>query len=151
MAWIWLNILREHCASAILLVLLLPATLFVNWRLGMMLVVLLVFFSALTALIMHRTEKLQGEVEQFHTGLAAHASDAFGNLPVIQSFTRIERETTALRDIITRLLAAQTPVLVWWAAAQMIARAAATLTMLAILIYGIMLSRAGLASIGEIV
>jgi ATP-binding cassette subfamily B protein len=151
MAWIWLNILREHCASIILLVLLLPATLFINWRLGIMLVVLLMLFSGLTALVMHRTEKLQGEVEQFHTGLAAHASDAFGNLPIIQSFTRIERETAALRDIIHKLLAAQTPVLVWWAFAQMIARAAATLTMLGILIYGIILNRSGLASVGDIV
>ena len=151
MAWIWLNILREHCASVILLGLLLPATLFINWRLALMLVLLLGVFSSLTAFVMYRTQKLQGEVEQFHTGLAEHASDAFGNLPVIQSFTRIERETAALRDIINKLLAAQSPVLVWWAFAQMVARASATLTMLGILIVGITLNRAGLATVGEIV
>ncbi len=150
-AWIWLNILREHCASVILLGLMLPATLFINWRLALMLLLLLALFSGLTAFVMYRTEKLQGDVEQFHTNLAAHASDAFGNLPVIQSFTRIERETAALRDIINNLLRAQTPVLVWWAFAQMIARASATLTMLGILIVGITLNRAGLATVGEIV
>lgn len=150
-AWIWLNILREHCTSLILLGVMLPATLFINWRLAVMLLLLLVLFTVLTACVMHRTERLQGDVEQFHTDLAAHASDAFGNLPVIQSFTRIERETAALRDIINNLLRAQTPVLVWWAFAQMIARASATLTMLGILVSGIALNRAGLATVGEIV
>ncbi len=45
---------------------------------------------------MRRTEALQGQVEEFNSGLAAHASDALGNVAVIQSFTRAKAEKDAV-------------------------------------------------------
>jgi glucan exporter ATP-binding protein len=148
---LWLTFFRENCASFVALFLLLPATLFVNWRLASLLIVLVFVFGVVTTFVLRRTEELQRKVERHNSDLAEHASDALGNVPVIQSFTRIETETHALRRIIDDLLAAQIPVLSWWAVAAVASRASATLTLLGIFMLGTWLHLNGLASIGEIV
>ncbi|HEX2553179.1 MAG TPA: glucan ABC transporter ATP-binding protein/ permease [Microvirga sp.] len=151
MAWLWLGFFREHLASLIALGVLLPLTLFLNWRLGLLLLVLVLVFAVLTGIVMRKTEVLQGSVEAYHSNLAEHASDALGNVPVIQSFTRIEAETSALRNIIHQLLQAQNPVLSWWALASVATQASATLTVTAIFLVGTWLHLRGVASVGEIV
>ena len=151
MAWVWLNFFREHFSALLSVGVLLPLTLFVNWRLGAILVVLVLVFTALASYVLRRTETLQGEVEQFQSGLAAHASDALGNVAVIQSFTRARAEKEAMRTIIHDLLRVQIPVLSWWALANVATRASGTLTMTAIFITGIALHQKGAATVGEIV
>ncbi|OAI22650.1 cyclic beta-1,2-glucan ABC transporter [Methylosinus sp. R-45379] len=151
MAGLWLSFFRENCASFVALFVLLPATLFVNWRLALPLIVLVIVFGALTSFVLRRTEQLQSKVERHHSSLAEHASDALGNVAVVQSFTRVQSETNALRRIIDELLAAQIPVLSWWALAAVASRASATLTLLVIFLLGAWLHLQGLASIGEIV
>ncbi len=147
----WLGFFRDHLAALISLGVLLPLTLFVNWKLGLILVVLVMVFTALTTFVMRRTETLQGRVEAYNSGLAAHASDALGNVAVIQSFTRAKAEKEAMRDIIQNLLAAQIPVLSWWALANVATRASATITMTAIFVTGIFLYQAGTTTVGEVV
>jgi ATP-binding cassette, subfamily B, beta-glucan exporter len=151
MAWLWLGFFREHFSALVALGVLLPLTLFLNWRLGLLLVALVLLFTVLTAIVLRKTETLQGVVERYHSNLAEHASDALGNVPVIQSFTRIEAETRALQGIIHQLLQAQNPVLSWWALASVATRASATLTITSIFIVGTWLHLNGLATIGEIV
>lgn len=151
MASVWLSFLREHCASFVSLFVLLPMTLFLNWRLGALLIVLVFVFGAITAYVFHHTESLQGKVETYHTDLAERASDALGNIAIIQSFTRVEAEATSLKSISDELLRAQMPVLSWWAIATVAARTSATVTILAIFIVGAWLFTKGLATIGEIV
>jgi ATP-binding cassette subfamily B protein len=151
MAWLWLGFFRDHFSTLISLTVLLPMTVFLNWRLGFLLVILVVVFAFLTGYVLRKTETLQGSVERYHSSLAEHASDALGNVPVIQSFTRIEAETRALRGIIHQLLQAQNPVLSWWALASVATRAAATITVTAIFLIGTWLHLRGLATIGEIV
>jgi ATP-binding cassette, subfamily B, beta-glucan exporter len=151
MAWLWLSFFREHCAAIILLVVLLPASLIINWQLGLLLLSLLILFSVLTAGVLRKTETMQGAVEAYNSQLAEHASDALGNVPVIQSFTRIDKEARALRTISDQLLAAQIPVLSWWALAAVATRASATLTVLAIFLLGTWLNLNGKATVGEIV
>ncbi len=148
---VWLSFFRENCASIAMLFVLLPATLFVNWRLGLVLVVLVAFFGVLTTAVLRRTQGLQARVEVFNAELAERASDALGNVPVIQSFTRIERESRSVRRIIDRVLAAQLPVLSWWALAAVATRASATLSLLAIFVIGVGLHLHHLATIGVIV
>ena len=148
---LWLSFFRENCASAVALFVLLPMTLLLNWRLGAVLIVLVTVFGLLTAFVLRRTETLQGAVERYAADLAEHASDALGNVPVIQSFTRIENESRAMRRIIDDLLAAQMPVLSWWAIAAVATRASATLSILTIFLLGAWLHLQNLATIGEIV
>ena len=67
--------------------------------------------------VLRKTEALQGAVEGYQTALAERAADALGNVSVIQSFTRVDAEKRAMRDVIDALLRAQLPVLSWWALA----------------------------------
>ncbi|GAU82526.1 glucan ABC transporter ATP-binding protein/ permease [Bosea sp. BIWAKO-01] len=148
---LWLSFFREHCASFVALFILLPFTLWKNWQLGLLLISLVVLFGTLTAFVLRKTEQLQSNVEGYHSNLAERASDALGNVPVIQSFTRIEAEVRGLRNTIASLLEAQLPVLSWWAIATVATRASATLTVLAIFVVGTWLLMMGQTTVGEIV
>ena len=151
MAWIWLSFFRDHCAGLMMLGVLLPMTLFGNWRLALILVGLLGLFALLTAVVARKTHSMQNAVESYQSSMAEHAADVIGNVSVIQSFTRIGAETTALRHLIHHVLSAQVPVLTWWAMASMITRAATSLSLLSIFIVGVSLNRQGLASLGDVV
>jgi glucan exporter ATP-binding protein len=148
---IWQSFFREHCAGFVALTILLPLTLFLNLRLGAMLLALVVGFGLMMNFVLRKTQGLQGNVDLRHSDLAERVSDVLGNLPVIQSFTRIDEEKSALAALIDRVLSAQLPVLSWWAVAAVATRASATLTLLAIFVTGIWLDMNGLATIGEIV
>jgi ATP-binding cassette, subfamily B, beta-glucan exporter len=151
MFWLWLGFFRDHCAAIVSLIVLLPLTLFINWRLALLLVALVVVFAVLTGLIVNKTARMQGSVENYHSELAEHATDAFGNIPVIQSFTRINAELQHLRGVIDRLLRAQIPVLSWWAIVSVATRASSTITVTAIFLLGTYLHYHDLATIGDIV
>jgi ATP-binding cassette, subfamily B, beta-glucan exporter len=148
---LWLSFFREHFAAFIALFILLPLSLFINWRLASLLVVLCVVFTGLTALVIRKTEKLQSKVEGHYTALAERTSDALSNVALVQGFSRVEAEVTSLRNEVDRLLAAQMPVLSWWAMIAVLTRSATTLTMLSIFLLGIYLNSQNLATIGEIV
>lgn len=151
MFWLWLGFFRDHCAALVSLLVLLPFTLFINWQLGLLLVVLVVLFAFLTGFVIHKTGQMQNRVETYHSDLAEHTSDAIGNIPVIQSFTRVNDELTQLRRVIDRVLAAQIPVLSLWAIVSVATRASSTLTVTAIFLLGTYLHLNGQASIGDIV
>jgi ATP-binding cassette subfamily B protein len=85
-----------------------------------------------------------------NASLAERVSDVLGNLPVVQSFARIEEEARALRRLTDRLLNAQFPVLTWWALASVATRSSSTLALLAIFLTGVWLDIRGLTTIGEI-
>ncbi|WP_029354609.1 glucan ABC transporter ATP-binding protein/ permease [Bosea sp. 117] len=148
---LWLAFFREHCAGMVALVVLLPIAVYVNWRLGILLVGLLGIFMALTYFVLNRTQGMQRQVERLQSDLAERSADALGNVAVIQSFTRIEAEVRGLRQTMENVLAAQIPVLSWWAIVSVGTKAATTLTILAIFLVGIWLHINGLATIGEIV
>jgi ATP-binding cassette, subfamily B, beta-glucan exporter len=148
---LWLSFFREHFAGVVSLFVLLPLTVLVNARLGALLVALVIVFGLTMNLVLRRTEARQDAVGRISSDLAERVSDALGNVPVIQSFARIDEETHALRKLIDAVLAAQLPVLSWWAAAAIATRACATLTLFAIFIVGIWLNIDGLATVGEII
>ena len=148
---LWLGFFRENFAAFVALIIMLPLALFLNWRLAILLIALCVVFAVLTTLIVNRTWELQSAVEAHYSDLAARASDALGNVALVQSFARIEAEVSGIRNVVTHLLAAQIPVLSWWALLSILTRASTTLTILAIFLVGIWLHMNGQATIGEIV
>jgi glucan exporter ATP-binding protein len=148
---LWLGFFRDHLAAFVSLLVLVPLALFINWRLAILLIVLCVLFAILTAVVLRKTESLQRSVQAHHSGLAERASDALGNIALVQSFARVEHEVTALRSVSDQLLAAQFPVLSWWAVVAVLTRASTTLTVLSIILLGSWLFQHGLISIGEIV
>ncbi|MGB9319139.1 MAG: glucan ABC transporter ATP-binding protein/ permease [Pseudolabrys sp.] len=146
----WLGFFREHLAAFVSLLLLVPLTLLINWRMAILLIVLCVLFAALTALVLHKTETLQTKVQTYHSDLTERASDAIGNIALVHSFVRVESEVVALKSISERLLAAQYPVLSWWAVATVLTRASTTLAILSIVALGAWLFRNYLITVGEI-
>jgi len=148
---LWLSFFRENFAALVSLFILLPLSLFLNWRLASLLIILCVLFAALTSYVLHKTSALQTSVEKYYSDLAERASDALGNVALVQSFARVEAEVMGLRGVVERLLGAQMPVLSWWAVMTVLTRASTTVTLLSIFILGTWLFFQNLTSIGEIV
>jgi ATP-binding cassette, subfamily B, beta-glucan exporter len=148
---LWLGFFREHFAAILSVVVLLPLSLYINWRLAILLFLLCLVFTVLTTLVVRKTYGMQSEVEERYGDLSARASDALGNVALVQSFVRIDAEVQGLRYVADSLLAAQMPVLSWWALVTVITRASTTITVLAIFAVGIALHEQGLTSVGEIV
>ena len=112
---------------------------------------LCVVFTALTTFVVRKTYGMQSEVEEHYSNLSARASDALGNVALVQSFVRIGDEVQGLRLVASKLLAVQMPVLSWWALVTVITRASTTITVLLIFTVGITLHEQGLTTVGEIV
>jgi ATP-binding cassette subfamily B protein len=148
---LWLSFFREHFSAILSLLVLLPLAFYINWRLAVILFALCIVFTALTTLVVRKTYTLQMEVESHYGDLAARASDALGNVALVQSFVRVEAEVQGLRGVADKLLSVQLPVLSWWALVVVMTRASTTITILAIFVVGIFLHQQGLASVGEIV
>ncbi len=148
---VWLSFFRENLATFAALFIMLPLSLFMNWRLGLLLIVLIVFFAASNAYIVNRTDRLQARVEDYHSELASRASDALGNVHLIQSFVRLGAEASELNRVIREVLVAQFPVLNWWALLSVLTRAASTATVILIFLLGTWLYIHGMATVGEIV
>jgi len=148
---LWLSFFREHFASIISLIVLLPLTLFINWRYGLLLILLCTVFGVVIALVVRKVEQLQSTVEGHYTDVAERTSDALGNIALVQSFTRIEAEVSGMRKMGEEVLRAQIPVLSWWAVTTVITRTSTTLTMLSILVLGVWFYLRGQTSVGEIV
>ena len=148
---IWLSFFRENLATLVALFVMLPLSLFMNWRLGLLLLVLILFFAAANVWVVSRTDQLQKKVEDLHSELAGRAGDALGNIHLIQSFVRLGAETGEMHRIIRQTLQAQFPVLNWWALLSVMTRAASTITVISIFVLGTWLYTKGEASVGEIV
>ena len=147
----WLAFFREHLTTFIGAIVLLPLTMVLNWRLGLLLIGLVLVFTVLTAIVIRKTQHAQMQVEQFHTQLAGSAQDALSNVVVVQSFTRLGNEAKMFGDIMRQVLDHQFPVLNWWAVVHVLTRAASTITVIMIFMLGTLLHLRGEASVGDIV
>ncbi len=148
---LWLGFFREHIVTFVSLIVLLPLTLAMNWRLGLLLMGLVIVFAVVSAFVIRRTQAAQSKVEQFHSRLAGSAQDALSNVVVVQSFTRLSSEARMFGDIVRQVLDHQFPVLNWWAVVAVLTRAASTLCVIAIFVLGTVLHVRGQATVGEIV
>lgn len=148
---LWLSMFRSHLSTFVALLVLLPLTLFLNWKLALVLILLTAASTIITAYVTHRTNNAQYEVQAEHTKLAEHAGDAIGNVLLVQSFVRQAAELGQLRRVIDQILKAQFPVLNWWAVVSVLSGAASTVTIISIFALGAWLNLKGEASVGSIV
>jgi ATP-binding cassette, subfamily B, beta-glucan exporter len=148
---LWLSMFREHLSTLVALIVLLPLTLLLNWKLASLMMALILGSALLTAYVTRRTLTAQDEVGAYHTALAERAGDAIGNVALVQSFVRLSAEMRMMREVIERLLSAQFPVLNWWAVVSVLQGAAATLTVISIFAMGAWLNLKGEITVGEIV
>ena len=148
---LWLTFFKDQLATYVAVVVLLPLTFLLNWRLASTLVVLVVLFVVLTVIVVQKTEIGQRQVEHQNSQLAGTASDALSNVLVVQSFTRLSAESRLFGQIVDDVIAKQFPVLNWWAVVNVLTRGASTLAVIAIVVVGTLLFLDGTASVGEIV
>jgi ATP-binding cassette subfamily B protein len=147
----WLAFFREHLATIITLTVLLPLSMFLNWRLGLLLILFMIAFTAITAYGIRKTETAQTAVETADAELAARVGDAFGNVRLIQSYVVRAAETTALVQLTRRILGSQYPILAYWAGINVLTRAASTITIIGIFALGTWLVFKGESTVGQIV
>ena len=147
----WLVFFRDQLSTLLSAVVLLPLTLFLNWRLALVLIVMVVLFVAVTAFVVRKTEAAQRRVEGYNSALASTTQDALSNVMVVQSFTRLQAELRLFTDIARDLIRNQFPVLSWWALVNVMTRAANTVAVITIVLVGTWLHINGQASLGEIV
>ena len=148
---LWLTFFKDQLSTIVAVLVLLPLTFLLNWRLALTLVVLVVVLVTLTVLVVRRTESGQRRVEHYHSQLAGTAQDALANVMVVQSFTRLQAESRLFGQIVDDVLRYQFPVLTWWAVVNVLTRASSTLAVISIVVIGTMLHIQGKATVGEIV
>ncbi|AYD02937.1 beta (1--_2) glucan export ATP-binding protein [Neorhizobium sp. NCHU2750] len=148
---LWLEFMRTHLATAVAIVLLIPTAISMDWRLSIVLLVLSIFYWVIGVAVMKRTKEGQASVESHYHQVFSHVSDSISNVSVLHSYNRIEAETQALKAYTKDLLAAQYPVLDWWALAGGLNRTASTVSMGVILVIGTMLVQDGKIRVGDVV
>ncbi len=148
---LWLEFMRTHLATAVALALLIPTAFSMDWRLSSVLVVLSILYVLIGKTVMNRTKEGQASVEGHYHTVFSHVSDSISNVSVLHSYNRIEAETRALKQYAQQLLAAQYPVLDWWAIASALNRIASTVSMLVILVIGTLLVQNGELKVGDII
>jgi ATP-binding cassette subfamily B protein len=148
---LWLAFMRDHLAALVSIGLLIPTAVAIDVRMAALLFGLGVVYLAANTFVFKRTIDQQGEVERYHRELAGRVGDVLGNVTVVQSYVRFEAESRALRNLMSDLLAAQYPVLTWWAAVMVLTRAASTITMVSIFALGALLVQRGELTVGQVV
>jgi ATP-binding cassette subfamily B protein len=149
--WLWLSFLREQLTALIGILYLVPVAITMDWRMASILGVLAAVYVIVNILVVQRTSEGQAAVEQYHSNVYGRVGDVLGNVSVVQSYSRHGAEMRDMRDIMTRLLAAQYPVLTWWGLLTVLTRSAATIAMLLVFSFGAILAARGEISVGSIV
>ncbi|MBN8727893.1 MAG: glucan ABC transporter ATP-binding protein/ permease [Xanthomonadales bacterium] len=148
---IWLGFLREHLATLLAIIVMIPLALRMNWQLAALMIGLMVSFATFNAIAMHKTHQAQGEIEHLNHEISERVGDVLGNVMVVQSFARIGAEISEVQGMARRVLNAQYPVLRGWAWLAVANRAASTLTVIAIFALGASLNSDGEVTVGQIV
>jgi ATP-binding cassette subfamily B protein len=146
-----LTFFKENLATYIAVLVLLPLSAFLNWRLSLILVALVAVFVSVTLFVIRRTQAGQRQAEEAHSMLAGRAQDALGNVVAVQSFGRLQAEAQAFKEIIENVIRHQYPVLNWWAVVTVMTRGASTLAVITIVTAGALLHMHGQAKISDIV
>jgi len=146
-----LTFFRENLSTAVAVFLLLPLSALMNWRLSLVLFALVAIFVAVTLFVVNRTQAGQHRAEAAQSALAARAQDAIGNVVAVQSFNRLDAEAQDFAAIVADAIRHQFPVLNWWAAVNVLTRAASTFAVITIVTAGALLHLHGQATLAEIV
>ena len=149
--WLWLGAMRDQLTALFGILLLIPTAISMDARMALILLGVAAAYTLLNVIVMRKTSSGQAAVEGYETALSGRVVDVIGNVTVVQSYARLQAEATALRQLMQDLLNAQYPVLTWWGILAVLQRAAATLTMVTVLVVGAILAKRGELSVGQIV
>ncbi len=149
--WLWLGAMRDQLTALFGILLMIPTAISMDERMSMILFAVAALYTLMNVYVMGKTSAGQAAVESYETQLSGRVVDVIGNVTVVQSYARMQAEVSALKSLMQDLLNAQYPVLTWWGILAVLQRAAATLTMVTILIAGATLASRGELSVGQIV
>jgi glucan exporter ATP-binding protein len=147
----WLAFFRSHLSTLIAIVVMIPLALRANWKLALLMMVLMATFVLFNTIVVRRTDQAQRDVETLSQEISERTGDVFGNVMVVQSFSRVRTEVAALRRLASQVLTAQYPVLRGWAWVSVANRAASTLTIIGLFALGVQLQGKGEITVGAIV
>lgn len=148
---VWLSFFRNHLSTLIAVLVMVPLALRINWKLALLMLLLMFSFVLFNTIVARHTGKAQRAVERLNQNISERAGDVFGNVMVVQSFSRVVSEVGALRQLASQVLAAQYPVLHGWAWVSVANRAASTLTVIGLFALGVRLHAQGEISVGAVV
>ena len=151
MFWLWLGLFRDHLATVLCLIGLLPIALFLNPALGAVLIALAAAFAITATFTIRRTQDGQRLAEDAHSAMAAQVGDVLGNAPLIRAFGRAPLEAEAFGKLAGNVVRHQFPVLGWWAGIGVMNRIASTVATVAIVGLGAWLHGRGQATTADIV
>ena len=115
---LWVGFFRDHLSSFVSLLVLLPISLFINWRLALAADCPVRRFRSLTALIVRKTRTACRAWSSVITPIWRNVHQTrWATSPWSRVFRGSKPKSSELRHIVERLLAAQMPVLSWWALA----------------------------------
>jgi ATP-binding cassette, subfamily B, beta-glucan exporter len=149
--WTWLGFMREQLTAIVSIIFLVPAALSIDARMAAILAALAAAYVLLSLLVINKTTDGQAAVERYNVEVYGRVGDVLGNVTVVQSFSRLTAEMSAMRSVMNDLLTAQYPVLTWWGLLTMMTRAAATITMVVVFAVGAILAERGEITVGQIV
>ena len=151
MFWLWLGLFRDHLATVLCLIGLLPIALFLNPALGAVLIALAAAFAVSATYTIRRTQDGQRLAEDAHSAMAAQVGDVLGNAPLIRAFGCAPLEAEAFGKLAGDVVRHQFPVLGWWAGIGVMNRVASTAATVAIVGLGAWLHGRGQATTADIV
>ena len=146
-----LTFFKENLSTYVAVLVMLPLSAFLNWRLSLILVVLVCIFASLTILVINHTQAGQRRAEAAHSALAGRAQDSLANVVAVQSFGRLQAEARDFAAIMQNVITHQFPVLNWWAVVTVLTRTSSTLAVITIVVAGALLHIEGRASMSDIV
>jgi ABC-type multidrug transport system fused ATPase/permease subunit len=97
---LWLSFFREHLSTFVAMLALPPIALYMNWRMALLLIVLLAVFTVVNYFVINKTWRAQAAVEDYNSELAARAGDALSNVMLVQSFVRLALEAREMGAVI---------------------------------------------------
>ena len=149
--WNWLSVLRSELVALLALVILIPLSFFLNPYMAISIVVLCLVFAATTNYVSSQAAGLQRSINNHYQEEGALITDVLSNLALIQSYDIVQEEVQRLRVTGDKILAAQYPVLKFWAGVVSINQCATSLSILCVVLQGAILYSHNLITVGEIV
>jgi glucan exporter ATP-binding protein len=148
---VWLAFFRTHLSTVISVLVMIPLTLHVNWKLAIALIGMMASFLALSIFMVQRNTKAQMAVVLLNKRIGERVGDLFANVMVIQSYLRVASEMKMIRNMLENVLRVQYPVLRGFALASIAQRTASTLTVVMIFALGVYLNGIGEITVGGVV
>lgn len=148
---IFLEFFRKLMPSVFAIILLIPYMLFLEWKLGLFVVVAGLISTLFALWATTKTFRNQQDIEKYYSDLSAHYIDTYSNILAVKSFTLREDRMHTLNTLLDDRLRLQYPVLRWWWLIISFSQIATVIITLGVIALGSYLYLYGHITLGQIV